>query len=470
MAFDWSDVQGLIIRGNNFPRSWHIFFSFPSKAAGRSFLTWIRPRLSTATAMGSQPEPLIYLGLTYGGLRTIGAESLLQRFNPALTMSEDPLANPFPSEFIHGPERGPELAALGDFAAEDAPSTWWNQRFRSDDVHASLHIYARTDEVFDQVLRDVRSKAEQFGVIERNANGAEAPPLQGRALADFRQVHFGYQDGIAQPDVDWEQETAVPPRVDRRHFLLGYSGPIPSAPRFSRTGDLFRNSCYLAFRWMSQDVPAFEGFLTQSVPKVAAALPAAPDPRELLAAKLMGRWRSGAPLVLAPLRDDPSLGKRDDFGFRTGDAGGTACPFSSHIRASNPRDQPLAEIVNPEVPRLIRRGMTYGAPWRPGENDGEDRGLFGMFLCASLERQFQQIMRWMNRHDFSDVFAGHSPIRQDPLFGARGTSPARPPFRIAISSDQFLDLPLPDKAFIRSRGTVYLLLPGLATLDRLLAN
>ena len=29
------------------------------------------------------------------------------------------------------------------------------------------------------------------------------------------------------------------------------------------------------------------------------------EEQELLAAKLMGRWRSGAPLVLAPDKDDP---------------------------------------------------------------------------------------------------------------------------------------------------------------------
>ena len=34
---------------------------------------------------------------------------------------------------------------------------------------------------------------------------------------------------------------------------------------------------------------------------------ATPEEQELIAAKLMGRWRSGAPLVLAPDKDDPKL-------------------------------------------------------------------------------------------------------------------------------------------------------------------
>ena len=45
-----------------------------------------------------------------------------------------------------------------------------------------------------------------------------------------------------------------------------------------------------------------------------------PEEQELLAAKLMGRWRSGAPLVLSPEKDDPALGadlqRNNDFNYR----------------------------------------------------------------------------------------------------------------------------------------------------------
>jgi hypothetical protein len=50
------------------------------------------------------------------------------------------------------------------------------------------------------------------------------------------------------------------------------------------------------------------------------ARPRSPEEQELVAAKLMGRWRSGAPLVLAPEKDDPELGKdrqrNNDFNYR----------------------------------------------------------------------------------------------------------------------------------------------------------
>ncbi len=473
MPFDWADVQGIVVRGNNYPRSWHMFFSFPSEAAGKEFLTWLRPRLSSATAFppDEKPEPLTYLGLTHNGLRALGTEALLKKVNPAFSLAGVSIHNPFPSEFIVEPE----VRSLGDFAPGDVPSTWWNGKFKTEDIHAAVHIYAHSEPVFAQALKDVRSRAASCGVLERNPRGDGQPPLEGCMLADQRKVHFGYVDGVAQPDVDWENEVPGPRKVDRRHFLLGYTGPtsIPSSPSFARTKELFRNSAYVAFRWMSQDVPAFEKFLTDSAPLLAAAYPAAADPRELLAAKLVGRWRSGAPLVAAPLNDDPSLASFDAFRYQGADAQGLLCPFSSHIRASNPRDQPLSDLVrlsNPEVPRLIRRGAVYGSEWRPGVNDDEDRGLFGMFVCASLERQFQQIIRWMNKNDFSDVFNGQSPVPQDPLFGARGSEPQRPPFRIPLPNGQAIDIPLPDKPFVRSRGTAYFLFPGLTTLDRLLLS
>src|SRR5580704_11166343 len=58
--------------------------------------------------------------------------------------------------------------------------------------------------------------------------------------------------------------------------------------------------------------------------------------------KLMGRWRSGAPLVLAPDRDDPALGadlqRNNDFNYKQMDPLGYAVPLGAHARRMNPRD------------------------------------------------------------------------------------------------------------------------------------
>ena len=51
----------------------------------------------------------------------------------------------------------------------------------------------------------------------------------------------------------------------------------------------------------------------------------------------MGRWRSGAPLVLAPEQDDPELGadmqRNNNFTYKESDPHGDAVPLGSHIRA-----------------------------------------------------------------------------------------------------------------------------------------
>jgi Dyp-type peroxidase family len=413
-----------------------------------------------------KPEPLINLALTYNGLRSLGLGAILQAMNPNLVLDDQPRfpkSNPFALEFRRPPDEG----TLGDLSDADRRSTWWDGQ--GDDsvyprLHAMLQIYARTEAVLDQAVEAARARAQDLGVKEV-VKGPDGQPLGGAALPD-RKVHFGYVDGISQPIVDWENFAPAPGLIDRRYFLLGDpSEAIPSSPDPDKTGDLFKNGCYVAFRWLSQDVPGFERFLDQNASRLAPNRPAA-EARELLAAKLVGRWRGGAPLVLSPDHDDQSLQDRNDFGYKDADPTGLRCPFSSHIRASNPRDQPLDSVVVNKVPPLLRRGTSYGPEWIPGRNDQADRGLLGMFLCSSLERQFQQIVRWMNQNDFSPVFSGKLGIRHDPLFGARSNDP-NPSFHIPIQGGA-VEVPLP-KAFVRSRGTAYFLLPGLKTLDRLLA-
>ena len=63
---------------------------------------------------------------------------------------------------------------------------------------------------------------------------------------------------------------------------------------------LSHNGSYIAYLRMEEHVGAFRDFLREHSNTV--------DEQELIAAKFMGRWRSGAPLVLAPDKDNPELG------------------------------------------------------------------------------------------------------------------------------------------------------------------
>ena len=129
---------------------------------------------------------------------------------------------------------------------------------------------------------------------------------------------------------------------------------------------LGRNGSYVVFRKLHQRVAAFRQYLKANSTTV--------EDEELLAAKMMGRWRSGAPLVLAPDKDDPALGadmqRNNNFNYKEMDPHGYAVPLGAHIRRMNPRDT----AVNMNRRRIIRRGGTYGPPLPEGVLDDDGAG------------------------------------------------------------------------------------------------
>jgi deferrochelatase/peroxidase EfeB len=170
----------------------------------------------------------------------------------------------------------------------------------------------------------------------------------------------------------------------------------------------------------------------------------------------MGRWRSGAPLVLAPDKDDPELGgdmqRTNDFNYAKMDPHGYGCPLGSHIRRMNPRDT----AANMQRRRMIRRGGTYGPALPEGKpDDGVERGIAAFVGCASLVRQFEFAMNvWANDPNFHEL--GNE---RDPIFGTQDgtydmTIPKRP-IRKKITG-------LP--SFTTLRGGAYFFLPGIRAL------
>jgi deferrochelatase/peroxidase EfeB len=236
-------------------------------------------------------------------------------------------------------------------------------------------------------------------------------------------------------------------------FILGYpdeNGPPVDLPQ---PEILSRNGSYMAYRRLQEHVGRFRDFLRQHGET--------PEEQELVAAKLMGRWRSGAPLVLAPNKEDPALGadkqRNNNFSYKEMDPHGYAVPLGSHMRRMNPRD--TAANINRR--RMIRRGATYGLPLpEDAPDDGTDRGIAAFLICASLIRQFEFAQNvWANDRNFHEL--GNE---RDPIIGTQdGTLeykiPKRP-IRKKITE-------LPDFAIVR--GGAYFFLPGLKAL-RYLAN
>ena len=120
----------------------------------------------------------------------------------------------------------------------------------------------------------------------------------------------------------------------------------------------------MAYRRLEEHVGRFRDFLHEHGET--------PEQRELVAAKLMGRWRSGAPLVLRPTRTIRSsariMQRNNDFNYKEMDPHGYAVPLGSHARRMNPRDT----AANMNRRRMIRRGATYG-PYSAGRGAGGRR-------------------------------------------------------------------------------------------------
>ena len=153
-----------------------------------------------------------------------------------------------------------------------------------------------------------------------------------------------------------------------------------------------------------------------------STVPATLRHQELLAAKMMGRWRSGCPVDLSPDKDDPAIAadpqRRNDFTY-AGDEQGLRCPLGSHLRRSNPRATPLKRATAVQRHRLLRRGVEYGPHLSDGalEDDGVDRGLINLFIQADIERQFEFVQKeWMKGGEF----IGLDSSEQDPINGVGG--------------------------------------------------
>ena len=214
---------------------------------------------------------------------------------------------------------------------------------------------------------------------------------------------FGFKDGISHPAIEGSGIPGSNPHEQpfkAGEFVLGYRDETGGFPPIPQPEVLGRNGTYAVVRKLHQRVAAFRQYLRSNSSN--------PQEEEMLAAKMMGRWRSGAPLALSPERDDPSLGAdsthNNDFLYRD-DPLGFRTPLGSHIRRANPRDADVAGAVR--LHRMIRRGTAYGPPLPEGvlEDDGDDRGIMFVFLGSHLKRQFEFVQsEWVNDSAFIGAF------------------------------------------------------------------
>ena len=221
-------------------------------------------------------------------------------------------------------------------------------------------------------------------------------------------------------------------------------------------------------------MPEFRRFVAERAARLGM------DP-QFLAARMVGRWRSGAPLELAPLRDAPTLGgddnRNNDFEFGD-DRFQRKCPYAAHIRKVYPRDDTASE-AEVQRHRIIRAGIPFGPEVAPGETTTEhSRGL--MFVCyqTSIERQFEYIQKnYANNPDF--VSGKERPNRGgmvtpgfDPIIGQVSGNGAREmdePFPNYPAGSRRTTLTIPEQ-FVKLTAAAYFFMPSISALRGVLTS
>lgn len=429
---EFDDIQYILLTRAPAITGRYEFLSFRNPGAGRAWLAAILETVHSvqqARASVEKDNRWVSVAFTWNGLRALG-------------MDETSLAS-FPEEFKQGMVSRAEI--LGDTGANHPDN--WIGGLASPDLHAIVILFAR------DVAERHRCEAEHQRLVAQ-CEGVEvlsSLDLEATPPFEYAHDHFGYRDRMSQPVIEGAGEEPTPGSgapLKAGEFILGYPDEDGSPANLPQPEILARNGSYLAYRRLQEHVGRFREFLRQQG--------RTPEEQELIAAKLMGRWRSGAPLVLAPDKDDPALGadpqRNNNFNYKQMDPHGYAVPLGSHIRRMNPRDT----AANMNRRRMIRRGGTYGPPLpEEAPEDGIERGIAAFIICASLIRQFEFAQNvWVNDRNFHELGNERDPVcgNQD---GTLEYKIPKRPIRKKITG-------LP--AFTTVRGGAYFFLPGLQAL------
>ncbi|WP_053179857.1 Dyp-type peroxidase [Pseudomonas kilonensis] len=435
-----ADIQGNILKAYRHPYAAYLFFQFPGATEGKK---WLRHLLDVgvtsseiwpedfATGHRKKPSATLNCALTFAGLETLGVNG--QRL--AL----------LPLAFKAG--MYVRAGQLGD-AREH-----WEPQLHDGAIHAMVMVYAESESARQSRVEALQQAAKTLGLSE------VAGVIRADALAE-QSEHFGFRDGIGQPSIEGglvdEPGMGVPENDGRwrplkpGEFLLGYTSEREAAPLPPSLLDLCLNGTYVVFRKLAQDVAAFRAFVRDAA--LSAFGSDGQVEQDQVAAKLVGRWRSGAPLVLSPSHDSGSA--ENNFRYRD-DPEGLRCPLGAHIRRTNPRDA-LSDGTHVPFHRILRRGLPYGPPFETAPD--ADRGLVFLALNADIEAQFEFIQeQWVNKGEF----AGLLTEERDPIIGANLDG------QITVPGATHNPFVFGLNRFVSTRGGGYFLMPGITTLKRL---
>jgi Dyp-type peroxidase family len=313
-----------------------------------------------------------------------------------------------------------------------------------------------------------------FGVGTQTASISTVTSIRGDSRPGDLSAHehFGYLDGVSNPAII-DFDTNPPPGPAPIHagvIVLGHDGDLKKNTRDPWMVD----GSFLVFRHLFQKVPEFDAFVQERAKKLVRPGITEQQAADLLGARLVGRWKSGAPLDLTPFEDDADLGpdpdRNNNFHFTAERDFQKLCPFAAHIRKTLPRADLEANNISIENKRIIRRGIQFGPEVTKTEKKAKrtmhGRGL--LFACyqSSIMDGFRFIQTsWCNNPNFPPFERAPEVPGFDPLIG-QGTDRKMSGFD---PNDPTQELSLAD-LWVVPRGGEYFFSPSIKALTHTIAT
>ncbi|GLB43345.1 putative peroxidase [Lyophyllum shimeji] len=470
--YNLQNIQGDILPA--LPKALEYFYYFQILNVEKfreAFGKFIVPKITTAQQLTtSPPPPPPNPSVTFLGVNVGFTYLALQKFGLTDDLLDD--------SFVKGQQQ--DSKDLGD-AGTSRGDFWtpnWDGEYKVE-IDGIFLITAYNDAVAAKFVEDME-KAFTYTATRMSIKKVVLLKGAPRAGAEARNDHFGYRGGMsnpqvrgvtfetpAQPTIRYPGSPIIPMGV----IVMGYEGDEDRDKRPAWAMD----GSFMVTRKLNNLVPEFDAFLLEHGPKVFPNIPVK-DAADRLGARLFGRWKDGTPTELSPDAPDPAISGDDkrinNFAFDQS-AGQKRCPFASHMRKSNPRNDvtPIESVFK----HFIRRhNMPYGPEVTAEERDGngtiQQRGLHVVCYASSIVRGFKFYQQaWYNEPNFppnKPELPG-----MDPIFGQTGeehldvhrymtgTNPT--------AEQQVMSFP---KKFIDPRGGEYFFAPSISTLRDLIAT
>jgi deferrochelatase/peroxidase EfeB len=330
------NVQGNIIKGFARRHTRHLFLQFhsPEPSARARLSEILQLYVVSAAKQAAITKDWKKSGQTNSpgvGMVGISCEGYKKLGIPDLFPTQSDLGAPVFREGMKNPAYRP-----GSLQS-------WEPEYASG-VHGLLLL---SDDCPDRLAETAAQATQAMAGLATVVKGEAGGPIFNDPATRKQEIEpFGFRDQISTP-MDPNLVFSPEPRDPASNF-----------------------GCFAAFMKLEQDTEQFRK-LCRDFSQLLSSIHVFVSPEEV-AARMVGRFRNGEPLV-------PRGTGLDDFDFSS-DPEGALCPYQSHIRIMNPRDGAARGV-------MVRRGVAYS------NNEPPASGLLFLAFFHSLFDFFKLMMR-----------------------------------------------------------------------------